>query len=158
MVISKKTNKVKITNNACYCIIDKTIYVFLDNISDFMTICKKVNLIMEDNNLAYVNISMANLEKEKEFFLDLGFTLSYFDIKKLNLLYRGYKNKDLYRCYGFVTKKDFENIISSTDNNSINTKKVIKSDDGFVLNISLLFGGIILLCFFCVYGAISLVK
>ena len=157
-MINKKTNKVKITNNASYCIIDGTIYVFLDDISDFMTICKKVNLVMEDNNLAYVNISMANLEKKKKFFLDLGFTLSYFDVKKLNLLYRGYKNKDLYKCYGFMTKKDFENIINSPENNKQEFKKVIKSDDGFVLNITLLLGGIILLCFFCVYGAISLVK
>lgn len=158
MVINNKSNKIKVTNNASYRIVDNTIYVFLDNISDFMTICKKINLVMEDNNLAYVNISMANLEDNRKYFLDFGFTLSYFDIKKLNTLYRGYKDKSLYRCYGFMTKKDFDNMLSNTEDKKSNMKKVIKSDDGFVLNLFLLFGGIILLCYFCVCGAISLVR
>ena len=70
MVINNKSNKIKVTNNASYRIVDNTIYVFLDNISDFMTICKKINLVMEDNNLAYVNISMANLEDNRKYFLD----------------------------------------------------------------------------------------
>lgn len=155
---NNKVDKIKITNNASYRIIDNTIYVFLDDVSDFMTICKKVNLIMEDNNLAYVNVSMANLEKSKKFFSDLGFTLSYFDVKKLNTLYRGYKDKSLYKCYGFMTKRDFEGIVNTMEQEKKDTQKKIISNEGFVFNMLLLFGGIILLCFFCVYGAISLVK
>ena len=36
--------------------------------------------------------------------------------------------------------------------------KVINSNSGFVSNMILLFGGIILLCYLCVEGAIYLVK
>lgn len=150
--------RIKITDNASYLIIDSTIYVFLNNISDFMTTCKKVNLIIEDNNLSYVNISMANLEKEKKFFTDLGFILSYFDVNKLNSLYKDYDDKKKYKCYGFMTKKDFQNMINSDNNEVTNSNIVIKENDGYVLNLFLLFGGIILLCYFCVYGAIYLVK
>ena len=37
-------------------------------------------------------------------------------------------------------------------------KMIVSSNSGYVSNLLLLFGGIILLCYFCIEGAIYLVK
>ena len=46
----------------------------------------------------------------------LGFSLSYYDVNKLNVLYDGKKNKKDYRCYGIMTKKDFFDKINNHPN------------------------------------------
>ena len=56
-----------------------------------------------------------------------------------------------------MTKKDFFDRINDTENKN-NEDIVIKDNSGYVYNLFLLFSGIILLCYFCVQGAIYLVK
>ena len=157
----KNINREKITDNITYQIEDTTIYLLLEGNTitedELNIIYKKVPLLLEDNELSYINISGKHLEDNKELFLELGYTLSYYDVNKLNELYRGTKNKKDYKCYGIMTKKDFINKKETKEEN-INEVKVINSNSGFVSGMLLLFGGIALLCYFCVYGAISLVK
>jgi hypothetical protein len=110
----------------------------------------------------------------------LGFTLSYYDVNKLNELFSDKKDKIKYRCYGIMTKSDFLNRLM--EDKKVEEKKekeesltkqlyhfagsykylsilsTINSNSGFVSNMILLFGGIILLCYLCVEGAIYLVK
>lgn len=159
----KNINIEKMTDNITYQIKDTTIYLLLDSNTitndDLNIIYKKLPLLLEDNDLSYINISGKHLEDNKEFFIDLGFTLSYYDVNKLNVLYKELKNKKEYKCYGIMTKKDFINKTKEEKKDeSIKEVKVIGSNSGFVSSMLLLFGGIVLLCYFCVYGAFSLVK
>ena len=159
----KNINKEKLTDNITYQIEDTTIYLLLDSntiTDDELNIMyKKLPLLIEDNDLSYINISGKHLEDNKTFFIDLGFNLSYYDVSKLNDLYKGIKNKKDYRCYGIMTKKDFINKTKEEKKeDKIQEVKVINANSGFVSSMLLLFGGIALLCYFCIYGAISLVK
>lgn len=162
----KKEIKIeKLTDNVTYRIIDSTIYLLLSNNTisreELNIVYKKIALIIEDNDLSYINISGKHLEENKNYFQDLGFTLSYYDVNKLNTLYAGTKDKRLYKCYGIMTKKDFLSKIKETKtetNQSTETSKVTEANAGFVSNMLLLFFGIALLCLFCVQGAIYLVK
>ena len=56
-----------------------------------------------------------------------------------------------------MTRKDFFDKINNNENKG-NEDIVIKDNSGYVYNLFLLFGGIILLCYFCIQGAIYLVK
>lgn len=155
--------KEKLTENVTYHIEDSTIYLLLNNntiLSDELNILyKKLMILIEDQNISYINISGKHLEQNKKFFLDLGFTLSYYDVNKLNKLYAGSKDKKAYRCYGIMTKKDLINKIKEEKiGDSPKNIKIIESDSGYISNLLLLFGGIALLCYFCVTGAIYLVK
>ncbi len=156
-----KKKKIKLTEHISYSIIDNTIYLFQDN--DYISgeemeiLVKRLLLVIEDNDIAYINISSRKIEDRKEFYQKLGFSLSYYDVNKLNVLYSDVKNKIDYRCYGIMTKKDFFDRINDTENKN-NEDIVIKDNSGYVYNLFLLFGGIILLCYFCVQGAIYLVK
>lgn len=160
----KKNIKIeKLTENICYRIIDSTIYLLLNtsNITkeELNIAYKKISLIVEDNELSYINISGRNLENNKSYFIDLGFTLSYYDVNKLNELYAGVKDKKSYRCYGIMTKKDFYSKMNEEKKEEKEEKiKVISSNSGYVNNLLLLFGGIALLCYFCIQGAIYLVR
>lgn len=159
----KIINREKLTDNITYQIEDTTIYLLLDSntiTNDELNIMyKKIPLILEDNDLSYINISGKHLEDNKKFFIDLGFTLSYYDVAKLNELYKGVRDKKDYRCYGIMTKNDFINKTKEeTKKENIKEVKIINNNSGFVSSMLLLFGGIALLCYFCVYGAISLVK
>lgn len=160
----KKNIKIeKLTDNITYRIIDSTIYLLLSSNTitkeELNIAYKKISLIIEDNELSYVNISGQRLEDNKAFFNDLGFTLSYYDVNKLNILYAGIKDKKSYRCYGLMTKKDF---FTKMNEEKIEEKaqniNITSSNSGYINNLLLLFGGIILLCYFCVEGAIYLVK
>lgn len=155
----------KLTDNINYRIIDNTIYLLLASNTiakeELNIVYKKISLIIEDNELSYINISGKNIEDNKEFFQKLGFVLSYYDVNKLNELYKGIKDKKSYKCYGLMTKKDFfdkleikEEQIDKKEENI----KVTSSNSGFISNMLLLFGGIAILCYFCIYGAISLIK
>ena len=66
----------------------------------------------------------------------------------------------MYKCYGLMTKKDF--LESMKENKKDSTSElpsiVTNSNSGFVSSMLLLFGGIILLCYFCIQGAIYLVR
>ena len=159
--MTKKRNLKRqiITDHVTYHIEDSTIYLFLDsNIvpkEELNIVYKKITLIIEDNDLSYINISGRHLEDNKKFFQELGFTLSYYDINKLNELYKDKKDKISYKCYGLMTRTDFMNKIKENKKEDI---KIINSNDGFVSSMGLLFGGIALLCYFCVQGAIYLIK
>ena len=58
-----------------------------------------------------------------------------------------------------MTKKDFfDGMNESKKNEYSENKMIVSSNSGYVSNLLLLFGGIILLCYFCIEGAIYLVK
>ena len=157
-----KKKKIKLTEHISYSIIDNTIYLFQDN--DYISgeemeiLVKRLLLVIEDNDIAYINISSRKIEDRKEFYQKLGFSLSYYDVNKLNVLYDGKKNKKDYRCYGIMTKKDFFDKINNKEDNAEKHDRVINSNSGYVYNLFLLFGSIMFLCYLCVQGAIYLVK
>lgn len=162
-MVKKKNIKIeKLTDHIAYHIEGSTIYLLLDSNTitkeELNIVYKKIPIIMEDNELSYLNISGKHLEENKEYFQDLGFTLSYYDVNKLNELYAGTKDKRSYRCYGIMTRKDFMKKINEEKIEEPKEIKVTSSNSGYVNSLLLLFGGIALLCYFCVYGAIYLVK
>lgn len=162
MATKKDVKWDKLNYYITYRIIDSTLYLIEkdDYINDdsWKLICKKIKLLIEDNNISYINISSKNIDKNRKIYQKLGFTISYYDVNKLNMIYDGIKDKKLYRTYGIITKNDFLN--SLKDDNKISSKNetIVYSNSGFVSNVLLLFGGILLLCYFCVQGAIYLVK
>lgn len=162
MTKKKNINIEKLTENISYRIIDSTIYLLLNtsNITkeELNIAYKKISLVIDDNELSYINVSGKNLEKNKTYFMDLGFTLSYYDVNKLNELYAGVKDKKSYRCYGIMTRKDFYSKMNENKKEKEENIKVISSNSGYVNNLLLLFGGIALLCYFCIQGAIYLVR
>lgn len=163
MTRDNNIKNIKLTDHITYCIIDNTIYLFQnkeDILEDEFKACyKKLSCIIEDNDISYINISAKNIEDRKKFYQRLGFTLSYYDVNKLNTLYRGVKNKSLYRCYGIMTKRDFFDNMNTSDKEEYRENRVIvNSNAGYVSNLLLLLGGVMLLCCFCVMGAIYLVK
>lgn len=163
MTKKKNIKLEKLTENISYRIIDSTIYLLLStsniSIEELNIAYKKVFLVIEDNELSYINISGKNLDNNKNYYMDLGFTLSYYDINKLNELYAGVKDKKSYRCYGIMTKKDFYSKMKEEKKEVKEENiKVISSNSGYVNNLLLLFGGIALLCYFCIQGAIYLVR
>lgn len=162
MATKKDVKWDKLNDYITYRIIDSTLYLIEkdDYINDdsWKLICKKIKLLIEDNNISYINISSKNIDKNRKIYQKLGFTISYYDVNKLNMIYDGIKDKKFYRTYGIITKNDFLN--SLKDDNKISSKNetIVYSNSGFVSNALLLFGGILLLCYFCVQGAIYLVK
>ena len=159
----KVSKNIKLTDSITYRILDNTIYLFNEdnNISleEWEVVYKKIVLLVEDNDISYINFSTKEMEKRKGFYQKLGFTLSYYDVNKLNYLYGDVKNKKMYKCYGIMTKNDFLNRINDDKENAINNSiNIISSNSGFVSNMLLLFFGISLLCYFCIQGAIYLVK
>ena len=162
MATKKDVKWDKLNDYITYRIIDSTLYLIEkdDYINDdsWKLICKKIKLLIEDNNISYINISSKNIDKNRKIYQELGFTISYYDVNKLNMIYDGIKDKKLYITYGIITKNDFLN--SLKDDNKISSKNetIVYSNSGFVSNVLLLFGGILLLCYFCVQGAIYLVK
>lgn len=163
--MKKEIKKIKLTEHISYYISDNTIYLFQDEYDfgdeDIKIIGKKIALLLDENDISYINITAKNIENKKSLYHDLGFTLSYYDVNKLNILFKGKKDKAMYRCYGIMTKSDFLNKLvedKKVKEEKEKTTKVINSNSGFVSNMILLFGGIILLCYLCVEGAIYLVK
>lgn len=159
----KKDKFIRLNDYVTYRIIDNTLYLIKQggkiDTRDFKFLCKKIELLIEDNDIAYINISSDNMDEEMDMYKKFGFVLSKFDINKLNSIYSGINNKGLYRIYGIITKSDFLNSLSNYDEvMSSDKEEVISSNSGFVLDLALLFGGIGLLCFFCIEGAIYLVK
>lgn len=164
-----RIKKMKLTNHTTYSIIENTIYLFQDDcdidLEELNIAMKKISLLVSDKDISYINISGNNMEKRKDFYRDLGFTLSYYDINRLNKLYYGRRNKIEYRCYGLMTKNDFfermekkETCMNRKEKIAGKKNVVSSSNSGYVNNFLLLFGGILLLCYFCVQGAIYLVK
>ena len=166
MTKKNNINKVKLTEHVTYLIEDSTIYLLLDESTitkeELNIVYKKISLLIEDNELSYINISGKHLEENKGFFMELGFVLSYYDVNKLNKLYREIKDKSSYKCYGIMTKTDFYDKIKEVEESKKQTKneeiKIVNGNSGFISSMLLLFGGIILLCYFCVQGAIYLIK
>ena len=162
MATKKDVKWDKLNDYITYRIIDSTLYLIEkdDYINDdsWKLICKKIKLLIEDNNISYINISSKNIDKNRKIYQELGFTISYYDVNKLNVLYDGKKNKKDYRCYGIMTKKDFFDKINNKEDNAEKHDRVINSNSGYVYNLFLLFGSIMFLCYLCVQGAIYLVK
>lgn len=164
MTNKKEKKSEKLTDNVAYLIEDSTIYLLLNSNTitreELNIVYKKISLIIEDKELSYINISGKKLEDNKKFFQDLGFTLSYYDVNTLNTIYKGIKDKKMYKCYGLMTKKDFlENMKENKKEIQNELPKIVtNSNSGFVSSMLLLFGGIMLLCYFCVQGAIYLVR
>ena len=164
MTNKKEKKSEKLTDNVACLIEDSTIYLLLNSNTitreELNIVYKKISLIIEDKELSYINISGKKLEDNKKFFQDLGFTLSYYDVNTLNTIYKGIKDKKMYKCYGLMTKKDFlENMKENKKEIQNELPKIVtNSNSGFVSSMLLLFGGIMLLCYFCVQGAIYLVR
>lgn len=158
----KKIKWEKIDDNITYRIIDNTIYlIFHDDIinsTELRLVCKRIALLIEDNGIQYINVTSRNMENNMEVLKGFGFVLSSYDVCKINLIYDGLKDKKLYRTYGIMTKSDFLNSLKEEEKFYLKDDKVISSNSGFVSNILLLFSGVLLLCYFCVQGAIYLVK
>lgn len=154
-----KEEKIHLTDHFTYQIIDNVIYLFEEeqtNNEELQILFKKVSLLIEDEDISYINISTKNMEEKKEYYMDLGFSLSYYSVDKLNTLYKGYKDKKAYRCYAVMTKKDFLNINNKEDK-VIEEIKEDNSNKGFVNSMLLLFGGILFLCYLAVEAAILLI-
>lgn len=157
----KKIKWEKIDNLVTYRIIDNTIYLIDSNdgitTNYFKIICKKIALLIEDNDIAYVNITSKYMENNKGIYQEFGFILSYYDVNKINMIYSGIRDKKLYRTYCIMTRNDFLDGLNS-NNMSLGMNTTFNSNDGFINNILLLFVGVLLLCYFCMQGAIYLVK
>ena len=161
---NKKEEKIHLTDHFTYQIIDNVIYLFEEEACTFeemQVLFKKVSLLIEDEDVSYVNLSAKNIEDKKEYYMDLGFSLSYYSIDKLNTLYKGKKDKKAYRCYAVMTKKDFLNINKKSENvettTTIDNKRDI-SNKGFINSMILIFAGMIILCYLCIEGAITVIK
>lgn len=157
-----KGKKNKLTEHISYLIVNDTIYLFQNSeyiSSDEVKILeKKLALIIQDNDISYINISSKKMEDRKDFYQKLGFSLSYYDVNKLNILYKGMKNKRDYRCYGIMTRSDFFDRINNSLDGDKEDLLIVNNSSGYIYDLFLLFGGILLLCYFCVQGAIYLVR
>ena len=160
----KNEERIHLTEHFTYQIIDNVIYLFEESTcapDELQLLFKKVALIIEDEDISYINISSKNIENRKEHYMNLGFSLSYYSIDKLNTLYRDCSDKKEYRCYAVMTKNDFLNI-NKKEEKTINFDKEIEkeknSNKGFINSMLLLFFGVILLCYLCVEGAITVIK
>lgn len=151
----KKTVKPKkITEHVSYSIIGDTIYLFTENLDvkreELNKVSRELSDYLKEENIAYINITGNKIKELKEYYQSLGFTISTYTPSKLNMLYDSKKDKSAYRYYAFISKEEF--IASTKDLTKTN------SNSGYISNMLLLFGGIALLCYFCVQGAIYLVK
>lgn len=157
-----KGKKNKLTEHISYLIVNDTIYLFQNSeyiSSDEVEILeKKLALIIQDNDISYINISSKKIEDRRDFYQKLGFSLSYYDVNKLNILYKGMKNKRDYRCYGIMTRSDFFDRINNSLDGDKEDLLIVNNSSGYIYDLFLLFGGILLLCYFCVQGAIYLVR
>lgn len=157
-----KGKKNKLTEHISYLIVNDTIYLFQN--SEYIShdevkiLEKKLALIIQDNDISYINISSKKMEDRRDFYQKLGFSLSYYDVYKLNILYKGIKNKRDYRCYGIMTRSDFFNRINNSLDGDKEDLLIVNNSSGYIYDLFLLFGGILLLCYFCVQGAIYLVR
>ena len=68
------------------------------------------------------------------------------------------KNKRDYRCYGIMTRSDFFDRINNSLDGDKEDLLIVNNSSGYIYDLFLLFGGILLLCYFCVQGAIYLVR
>lgn len=154
----------KITDHIAYQIIGNTIYLLQKKVDisadEVNKALKKISSVVLGGDILNINISANKIEDRKVFYQSLGFSFAYYDVHRLCMLYPNKKNKSNYRCYGFMTKKNFlTNFNAEKENRSGNgERELIFSNNGYVSNLLLLFFGIILLCFVCVEGAIYLVK
>ena len=74
--MNKKANKVRakrLTDHFTYSIYDNTIYLFQSNMNvsleEVHIMLKKVGLLVEDYDIAYINISARKIEDRKEFWV-----------------------------------------------------------------------------------------
>lgn len=160
----KNEERIHLTDHFTYQIIDNVIYLFEESSvtsTELQLLFKKVALIIEDEDISYINVSVKNIEERKEYYMNLGFSLSYYSIDKLNALYKGYPDKKAYRCYAFMTKNDFLNINSKEGKVTIEKKEIKKENNynkGFVNSMLLLLVGITLICYLCIEGFITIIK
>ena len=64
--MKKEIKKIKLTDNISYYISDNTIYLFQDEYNfskdDIKIIGKKVALLIQDNDISYINITAKGIE------------------------------------------------------------------------------------------------
>ena len=81
--MKKNIKKVKLTDHISYYISDNTIYLFQDEYNfsetDIKIIGKKLSLIIDENDISYINITARNIVNKKKVYQDFGFVLSYYD-------------------------------------------------------------------------------
>lgn len=163
-MIKKKENKNELTDHFTYKVMGNIIYIFQskEDITDeeYNIMHKKVSLIIDDEDIAYINISAKNIDKRKKFYQDKGYILSYYSIEILNKLYKNHDDKKLYRCYAFMTKNDFLNNDNKEEKEEVIYEAVKEntSNKGFISNILLLSGGLIFFVYLCVKGIFMLIK
>ena len=82
--MKKNIKKVKLTDHISYYISDNTIYLFQDEYNfsetDIKIIGKKLSLIIDENDISYINITARNIVNKKKVYQDFGFVLSYYDV------------------------------------------------------------------------------
>ena len=69
---NKKEEKIHLTDHFTYQIIDNVIYLFEDSKSseeELQILFKKVSFLIEDEDIAYINISAKNIENRKEYYM-----------------------------------------------------------------------------------------
>lgn len=152
----------RLTDHITYRIVDNTIYLYQEediSLNEMNMALKKLILFFDDSDICYVNIISYRIENKRDFYREFGFSFSYYDVNKLQFLCDGKKNKKDYRCYGKMSKREFFDMMNEKKKDSlIDRKEVVSDNSGFVNSMLLLFGGITLLCYFCIQGAIYMVK
>ena len=152
----------KLTNNISYRIIDDTVYLFQKTINisenEMKMAFERLSPIVLNNNISHINVSASKIEDRKEFYHNFGFSLSYYDVNTLRVLYPDKKNKMDYKCYGIMTRRDFLNKVDIKEDVQERRYGAASSNSGYVSSLLLLFFVILVLCFVCIEGAISLVK
>ena len=72
-VMKKEIKKIKLTDNISYYISDNTIYLFQDEYNfskdDIKIIGKKVALLIQDNDISYINITAKGIEIRKVYIM-----------------------------------------------------------------------------------------
>lgn len=88
MATKKDVKWDKLNDYITYRIIDSTLYLIEkdDYINDdsWKLICKKIKLLIEDNNISYINISSKNIDKNRKIYQKLG--LQYLIMMLINLI------------------------------------------------------------------------
>lgn len=158
---NKKKNIIHLTDHITYQIIENIIYLIEGEHSsrqELQSALKKVILLIKDKDIYSINISAKNMENNKKYYMDLGFTLSYYSVDKLNELFKGFTDKKDYRCYAIMTKKDFLNMNIKKESTIKESKNENNSNKGFINSMLLLFTGIIILCYLCIELAMIIIK
>ena len=153
---NKKKEKIHLTDHYTYQIIDSVIYIFEERqttLEETKKLLEKVSLLIESENILYINLTGKNMEARKAHYIGLGFSLAYYSVDKLNTLYKGHNDKKQFRCYAVMPKEDLLNMT----NKGQKKIKLNSSNEGFISNVLLLFTGVMILCYLIIQASIILI-